>query len=156
MPETPSGPTLHEEMDSTIARTLKCWTRIEMGMVSLLAELLGPSKQYEAYLIYYAPNNTETRFKIVNVVARFAWEKYTEHNLISEWKSIEEKLNRAKLLRNSIAHGVVEVVSKKGKTFQARLVAHPLDITRRWKEAPRQWPGKSVHDVKLVGEGLCP
>jgi hypothetical protein len=155
-PAKPDFAAMSQAMYSAIAQANTSWARIENAMAGLLEALLGYSRDYIALHIYFAPNNTETRFKIVDTVARVKWRNYETHKLISEWASIYTAVGRVKETRNRIAHGEIEYPGrlKRGKlTHQARLTASSFDVGRRQKEdKPRQWPGMSVHDVKATAD----
>jgi hypothetical protein len=149
--ESPADPLNFDPMYNAVAQASTCWARIENAMAGLLEWLLGYSSDYEALHIYFAPTNTETRFKIVNTMARLRWEKYATHDLKSEWASIINALSHAKDVRNRIAHGEVHGHGRKkrGKLVrQIRLTASPFDVARQFKEPKNQWPGMSVNDVK--------
>ena len=144
-----------EAMDLAIAQANTSWARVENAMASLLEWLLDYSTDNVALHIYFAPSNTETRFKIVDAVARVKWKDYKTHDLLAEWVPIFTDLGRAKDVRNRIAHGQVECPGRKVKggnlKYQARLTALSFDLARRQRERkPRQWPGMSVHDVKAT------
>ncbi len=140
-----------QPMYDAIAKASVTWGRVENAMASLLKSLLGWTDQHEALHIYFAPSNTETRFKIVDTIVRLRWDGYTIHDLKSEWASVMLAVGRAKETRNRIAHGEVQGPGRKQKdgtwVHQARLVASSLDISRRRKEPVDQWPGLSAHDV---------
>ena len=147
---------LNQAMVNAVARANVTWARVKNSMAGLLEWLLGYSADSIALHIYFAPNNTETRFKIVDVVAMVKWRDYKNHDLIYEWNAIFVPLGRVKETRNRIAHGEISVASKKRGSkwvYQARLTATSFDIARRQKEeSPRQWPGMSVHDVMATAD----
>lgn len=137
-------------MYDAIAQASTTWGRVENAMAGFFEALLGWSSEHEALYIYFAPNNAETRFKIVDTIARLRWDNYQQHDLKGEWTAIMTALNRAKDTRNRIVHGQIEGPERKihGKWVpQARLVASSLDVSRRRLDPPNQWPGMSVHDV---------
>jgi hypothetical protein len=156
MTTAPSAPVTFDPMYIAIAHANTSWARVENAMASLLEWLLGYSSDKVALHIYFAPNNTETRFKIVDTVARLNWQNYSTHDLLTEWAAIKIAVDRAKEVRNRIAHGEVHGPGRKirGKwVTQVRLTPSSFDIGRRVKEwKPRQWPGLSLHDVKAASD----
>lgn len=156
MTTAPSAPVTFDQMYIAIAHANTSWARVENAMASLLEWLLGYSSDNVALHIYFAPNNTETRFKIVDTVARLQWQNYSTHDLVTEWMAIKTAVDRAKEVRNRIAHGEVHGPGRKirGKwVTQVRLTPSSFDIGRRFKEwKPRQWPGLSLHDVKAASD----
>jgi hypothetical protein len=148
---------MFESMSIVIGQANTAWARVENAMAGFLEKLIGHSEDYVALHIYFAPNNTETRFKIVDTLARVKIEKHKPpHDLLDEWAAVSTALGRAKEVRNRIAHGEIHTPSRtiKGKVkWQARLTASSFDIGRSWKEQKlRQWPGMSVHDVKATAD----
>jgi hypothetical protein len=158
MPEpTPDFQPMWEDMAKTVAQATTSWSRVENAMATLLEKLIGYSTDNIGTHIYFAPNNTETRFKIVDTLARVKMgAKEVPHDLISEWNSVFVALGKAKETRNRIAHGEIQTpgLKKKGKwAHQARLTASSYDIGRTWKEhKPRQWPGMSINDVRATAD----
>jgi hypothetical protein len=150
------NPSDYQKMYDAIAQANTTWSRVENAMASLLEWLLGYSHDYVALHIYFAPSNTETRFKIVDTVAHVKWQNYTTHDLWAEWVSVKEGVDRAKNVRNRIAHGEIHGPGRKVKgtwKHQVRLTASSYDLGRTWKEhKPRQWPGMSTHDVKAASD----
>jgi hypothetical protein len=148
---------MYESMYAALAHIAMTWGRIENAMAALLEQLLtGYSTDHEAFHIYFAPNNTETRFKIVDTLARLKWRNYSVHDLMSEWTSIKNAIDIAKTSRNRIVHSEIQCPGRKirGKLmFQARLTASSYDIVRtREEQNPRQWPGLSIKDVKAISD----
>jgi hypothetical protein len=147
---------LADVMSLAVANANTSWARVENAMAGLLEWLLGYSSDNVALHVYFAPSNTETRFKIVDAAAQVKWKGHTAHNLLAEWTPIFQALGRAKEARNRIAHGEVKIASQTrrgSKTYQARLTVLSFDIARKRKEAkPRQWPGMSLRDVKATAD----
>jgi hypothetical protein len=157
MVDEPDLQKMFEKMSLTIVQANTAWARVENAMAGLLEKLLGDySKENIALHIYFAPNNTETRFKIVDTVARVKWQNHKTHDLLGEWNLIHASLGRAKDVRNRLAHGEIQTPGRQidGKLkFQSRLTASSWDVGRRAKEDnPRQWPGMSVRDVKATAD----
>lgn len=154
--EEPDSQKMFEDMSLAIVQVNTTWARIENAMASLLEWLLGYSDDYVALHIYFAPNNTETRFKIVDTVARVKWKNHLLHKMTEEWDYIFDALGRAKEVRNNITHGQIETPGRKvhGKfVHQVRLTASSYVIGRRWKEqAKDQWPGMSIRDVRATAD----
>jgi len=147
---------LAQQMYDAVTKSYICWGRLENSMAGLLEWLIGYSSDNVGLHVYFAPSNTETRFAIVDAAARAKWKNYKAHDLFSEWQDIKISIDRAKLSRNRIAHGQIDVRSRmsKGKSkWQARLTASSWDIGRTHAEhKPRQWPGMSVHDVTSAAD----
>lgn len=137
-----------DDMAKAVVQADTSWSRVENAMATLLERLIGYSSDNVGLHIYFAPNNTETRFKIVDTLAKVKMaDKNVPHNLLAEWNSVFIVLSRAKETRNRIAHSEIQMPGRKyrGKwIYQARLTASSFDIGRRSKEEkPRQWPGMS-------------
>lgn len=146
-----------DDMAKAIASANTAWARVENSMATLLERLIGYTTDNVGLHIYFAPNNTETRFKIVDTLARVKMtNKVVPHDLLSEWEKIHVSLNRAKETRNRIAHGEINTPGRKRKgkwAHQTRLTASSFDIGRNRQEAnPKQWPGMSVRDVKATAD----
>lgn len=73
---------MYESMYTALAHVNMTWGRIENAMAALLEQLVGWSADHAALHIYFAPNNTETRFKIVDTLAKLKWQEYSAFNLI--------------------------------------------------------------------------
>src|SRR5207244_2572060 len=87
---------LAEAMSIAIGNANTTWARVENAMAGLLEWLLGYSTDNVALHVYFAPSNTETRFKIVDAAVQVKWKNYSTHDLLAEWVPIYESLGRAK------------------------------------------------------------
>lgn len=161
MNDAPSGnesdiQAMHESMYSALAQANTTWARIENAMSALLEQLIGYTSDHVAFHIYFAPNNTETRFNIVDTIAQLKWRDYPTHALMSEWASLKASVYRAKLIRNRIAHGEIHCPAYKIKgrmIYQVRLTASSFDIGRSKEERKlRQRPGLSTKQVKATAD----
>ena len=145
-----------DDMAKAIASANTAWARVEDAMATLLERLIGYTTDNVGLHIYFAPNNTETRFKIVDTLARVKMAtKDVPHDLLSEWEKIHVALNRAKETRNRIAHSEINTPGRKRKgkwAHQTRLTASSFDIGRNRQENPKQWPGMSISDVKATAD----
>ena len=115
MTEGPDLQKLFEKMSLALVQCNTSWSRVENAMAGLLESLLSWSADNVALHVYFAPNNTETRFKIVDTVARLKWQNYSAHDLMAEWTSIFTALGKAKEVRNRLAHGEIQIPGRKIK-----------------------------------------
>ena len=113
MTEGPDLQKLFEKMSLALVQCNTSWSRVENAMAGLLESLLSWSADNVALHVYFAPNNTETRFKIVDTVARLKWQNYSAHDLMAEWTSIFTALGKAKEVRNRLAHGEIQIPGRK-------------------------------------------
>jgi len=146
-----------DDMAKAVAQADTAWSRIENAMASLLEKLIGSYNDTIALHIYFAPSNTETRFKIVDAAAQVKMtDKKVPDDLFAEWNIVFNAVGRAKEVRNRIAHGEIQTPGQKRKgelVFQARLTASSFDISRRLKEPrPPQWPGLSTNQVRATAD----
>jgi hypothetical protein len=143
-----------DEMAKAIAAANTAWARIENAMATLLEKFIGYTTDNVGFHIYFATNNTETRFRIVDTLARVKMaNRDVPHDLLGEWEKIHSAVYRAKETRNRIAHGLINTPGRKrnGKwVHQTRLMASAFDIGRSRQEDPKQWPGMSINNVKAT------
>jgi hypothetical protein len=145
-----------DDMTKAIVAANTGWARVENAMATLLEKLIGYTTDHVGFHIYFAPNNTETRFRIVDTLARIKIaNKDVPHELLSEWEKVHAALFKAKETRNRIAHSQINTPGRKRKgkwVYQTRLMASSFDIGRNQQERPDQWPGMSIRDVKATAD----
>lgn len=155
----------HERADmheAILAATIN-WATLEDGMALLLTRLLTPQRFGPGLPIYFTPENTATRFAIVDSVIRYVlvpeneldplWDTF--EGIQSEWGSFFNALGRARGSRNSIIHGVVRSVTVgRSKREVIRLTPSMWDIDRHARLQPGQPPGLSPQQVETAAERI--
>jgi hypothetical protein len=147
------------EMKQAIAEAIIQWSWLEHALAGILDHLFEGIPSGLGTVVYYAPNNTETRIRMVDRALTFVpkgsgpkvYEIMHSQRIEACWHKL---LNRAKEVRNKIVHG--QVVGMKGK---ARLISdalfdpserNPLSwAAKAWdsNDRPPQLPGMSINDV---------
>jgi hypothetical protein len=138
-------------MRDAIVDLLSSWATLENSLAFLLSMMTaqkGTPGWQMGLAIYFAPNNLETRIKIVDVALR-EWFRGAngEKKALSTWATISNAINRLKHTRNAVAHGATHIHGKggkKGSKMYVRLSAPMTDINRLLK---RDIPGLSVTDL---------
>jgi hypothetical protein len=160
----------HRAMREAIAKAAMNWSSVEDSLAKLLGYLLDPNTANQSYtnkdmvgfVIYFKPNNTETRIGIVDAVVRFfigTGRNNTERQwLLKCWLRIYSKINKIKERRNAIMHGSV-ITEATGKEDTARnhvRLTHSLHDLNRWLASrDGQLAGMSPHDVDAVAENFA-
>jgi|GEM_PF-5423742 len=142
-------------MRGAIADLLCSWATLENFLAFLLSMMTaqeGTPGWQVGLAIYFAPNNFETRIKIVDTALK-EWFRGAkgEQKALSTWTTISNAINRLKNTRNSVAHGTTHIhgkgSSKGGGRTYVRLSAPMLDINRHRKHRKHNIPGLSVTDL---------
>lgn len=141
-------------MRLAVGTALLNWGDLENVLARFLLDLMQHPDGNIAAVIYFAPNNTETRLYIVDNVANHIF-CHTPINFGRElhlcWQKVLGRINKAKESRNRLAHGqVLEWHLPSGKAF-ARLTGSVYDVSRFRKESG-QMPGISLNDVTQIGD----
>jgi hypothetical protein len=135
-------------MKSALADAITQWAGVEDNMAFLLSAVLDHPLQNYGTLIYFTPIATETRFSIVNAVVEKHLRSDPVHwDVLKLWPKILEKLKKAKVLRNKIAHGAI-VRHKRGRTEAIRLSGPTFQMLSPLTQ--EQMPGMSLHDVRAA------
>jgi hypothetical protein len=139
---------------NAVADATFAWGTLESSLATLLSAILQRTLQDAiASAIYFAPNNFETRFKIIDCVLRERLHKNKlEKPFIATWGEILNTLNRLKDTRNKIAHGSL-IATYRGHASTLRRVVRltsPIrDIQRHRKsEETGQLPGMAPADIE--------
>lgn len=156
-------------MREAVGKVSLWWGEVEERVAEVLAYLLDPATGSSAFaddgmvgfVIYYRPNNTETRFGIVDAVVRLHMDRHVLHRqrLLLCWEKIYSKINKIKERRNTIAHGAVRMVfrheNKPLNPPQARLTWAWYDLMREKRELVKgQLPGQSIHDLNEIADNF--
>ena len=143
-----------EKMRLAVGTALMNWGDLENALAKFLEDLMQHPDHSIAAVIYFAPNNTETRLYIVdNVINHILCHTSMVfgQELFLCWQKVLGRINKAKESRNRLAHGQIidwHLPSGKG---HARLTGSIYDISRFRKESG-QMPGISLNDVKQIGD----
>ena len=103
----------NEAMLTALGRATNRFNMVEAKLGSIFVFLLEGVPNTMAGAIFYAPNNIETRIRVLDaaLVARI------ENELILEaWSKIDGRLSRLKRTRNKLAHHTVGRISYRDKT----------------------------------------
>lgn len=144
----------HKKLREGIVNGTIAWAAIENSMAVLLHEMLGRGGTDVASAIYFAPNNIETRFRIVDAVFKLV--NFSTHNVtaLRSWSHLYNAIGRAKKTRNKIIHGNITTVYARGQNY-ARLTAPLFDFaTFKKQHDAGQLLGMSAHDVERAVENF--
>ena len=99
--------------------------------------------------IYYSPTSFEARSEIVgNAVIQIASEQKALSELLPIWTKISEKVDRARRLRNAVAHGSPITHLTKRWKMHVRWSPPAFDVIRIGrKRSEGQLPGISERDI---------
>jgi len=159
----------HRAMREAIAKAVLNWSFVEDSLARLLGYLLDKNTANQSYsnvdmigfVIYFKPNNTETRIGIVDSVVRFFMDRprNTERlSLLACWLRIYSKVNKIKERRNAVMHGSVatHAIGSNPTRNYVRLTHSLHDVTRTLATMrDGQVPGKSAHDVDAVADNFA-
>jgi hypothetical protein len=139
----------HKLIAAGIVRFNKWFAELETALSALLYVLINKPDSKIAYAIYFSPTSFEARVTLVeNSLIQIASENDKLAILIDLWKIAAVNLQRARRLRNAIAHGTPSTVVIGDKPF-ARLTAPAFDIIRIGRTiANRQIPGLTHNDIE--------
>ncbi|AOO81230.1 hypothetical protein BHK69_12820 [Bosea vaviloviae] len=101
-----------------------------------------------AYAIYFSPSGFDARSEIVdNVLKQFMFENGELGSLRNLWDRVFLKVQRARKVRNTIAHASPQTLVINGRSH-ARLTAPAFDVIRLGRKiADRQIPGLTASDI---------
>ena len=138
-------------MRHAIGNALMNWSHVENALAKFLEDLLQHPDHSIPHVIYFAPNNTETRLYIVDGVATHILGHTPMsfgHELLLCWQKVLSRINKAKESRNRLAHGQI-IEWHKDERVHIRLAASVYDVSRFRKETG-QMVGISIHDVEQI------
>ena len=161
----------HERADlrEAILAVNEGWAKLETMMAHLLAALLGGRRGINGrpvgpgLQIYFAPDNTATRFSLVDgaIIGLVAWrtpplEPDLADRLLEEWGPLNNALGKSRHARNGIIHGEIkEVVAHPGgKRPEIRITPPFADLQRHLRVKEGQFPGMSAADVERAANKL--
>lgn len=152
-----------KEMDQAILAVHWRWATLEDAMARLLDVSICETildgeldSSGDGYLIYFAPSNTETRFKIVDTIVRSRLVEI-DTAAIAHWATILNALNRLKSTRNRVIHGQVTTCSfvKGGKRVsELRLMASLWDTAKLQRGQGGGFDGLTAHDVQNCANAM--
>lgn len=142
-----------EKMRLAVGAALMNWGDLENALAHFLRDLLQHPDNSIAPVIYFAPNNTETRLYIVDGIVNHILCHTTIHfgeELYLCWQKVLSRINKSKDSRNRLAHGQIVTWQKNDKPH-VRLTASIYDVSRFRKDFG-QMPGISLNDVEQIGK----
>lgn len=93
----------YEAIASLLGQAIAAWTRVEEELCLVFQAALNAPHPYVARAVYYEVHSFETRLDMTDAAVR-AVMPFLKADLSGEWKSLYEKLGKAKRKRNQIAH----------------------------------------------------
>jgi hypothetical protein len=122
----------HEKLREAILAHRNVWAELEIALSALLYEVLRvqPRSSRIAYAIYYSPTGFEARSTLVdNAVIQLIAENAGLAALGSPWRLLCRQVDRARSIRNAIAHGTQTTLHIGDKRY-ARLTSPAFDVIR--------------------------
>lgn len=132
--------------DAIAAMTI-AWSHLESTLSLLLMRILRDGSGL-ASAIYYSPASADVRIKIVDSALNIVAQSSPEHRRIMDcWRHTMSRINRAKAMRNTVAHSVIGYSSTPTR-WHVRLTSAPYDFRRNVPaDKRRQLPGMSRNDI---------
>lgn len=131
-----------------IAKLTIAWSYMESTLSLLLKGMLRDESGLYASAIYYSPASADVRIKIVDSTIQVFARASKEHaRIMGCWRHTSARINRAKAVRNTVAHSVIGYSPTKTR-WHTRLSPAPYDFRRNAPATPRQLPGMSTNDIK--------
>jgi hypothetical protein len=149
----------HKALQEGILEITAAWAAIETDMAGLLRDILADPTGDVAFAIYFSPASSEVRFRIVDagycgLMGETRLKASDFERLIAPWRVFMDKLNRAKELRNAVAHGTIGTIGAYGKTH-VRLVPPIFNFRRIFPSVQkRQLAGLSGHDITTGAKNM--
>ena len=145
-------PLAHEmqKMQLAVAEVTLAWADVENLMAVILRQILGHEIDGSiASAIYFAPNNLETRFAIVDRALRaIIVGNQSRAEIVEAWGGIQNTLNHLKRMRNKVAHGEIITRRSDGKSY-IRFTAPLTDYASHYESRRTgQLPGHSSGDLE--------
>jgi hypothetical protein len=147
----------HEAIISGIGLVTRVWATLESSLYQLfmvLGRFAGPSPGPDiAGVIFFTPNNTETRIELVNKLVTYHCQMHSigelDDRLTALWDTkIKGKIDTLKNTRNAIVHGAI-ISSYRSGDQKVRLSPTFGDILRLYPFYKRQvHPGLGPSDLK--------
>src|SRR5262245_6351507 len=147
----------HEKLNGAILTHHRGWVQLELALSALLYEILRvePRSSHLAYAIYYSPTGFEARAaQVNNALIQLISENASLAALEPRWSSLDRKINKARTMRNIVAHGAPNNLVLRGKTH-VRLTSPAFDVIRMGRVVLKgQIPGIGVGDLITAVERL--
>jgi hypothetical protein len=136
------------KLRDAIASLIIAWSHLESTLSVMLATILRDKSGRFASAIYYSPASADVRIKIVdsafNVLSQISKE---QARIMECWRRTVTHINRAKAMRNTVAHSVIGF-SPTQSQWHTRLVRAPYDFRKDTPADSRhQLPGMSANDI---------
>lgn len=140
--------------DAVVAFNSK-FAALETALSALLYSILNLANSKLAYAIYYSPTSFDARATLVeNCIIQIASEQAPLAEIPALWKKIVKKINRARNLRNALAHGAQTTLMVNNKPH-ARFTAPAFDVIRIGRVlSERQIPGLTANDISAGRKNL--
>ena len=145
------------ELDSVIVHHMKLWSQLETALSALFYEILHiePRSSHIPYVIYYSPDGFDAREKIVDKAFRQFLRENPQSSVIEpHWDIIHDELNKAREMRNKIAHGAPLILGIRGETY-VRHSPPAFDINRVGNLIPTGTiPGVPVEKISRSNKSI--
>ena len=104
---TPKERAEHQAMKDAVSDLFMAWSRIEDQLAMILNLIIGPERANVATAIYFAPNNLETRIRIVEraLVAHMKKRPYQRKIFIPIWSAISNTITASRAPETSSLTG---------------------------------------------------
>jgi hypothetical protein len=145
------------ELDAVVLHHMKLWSELETALSTLFYEILHtePRSSLIPYVIYYSPEGFDAREKIVDKTLRqFLRENPKSSAIEPHWDRIHDELNKAREMRNKIAHGAPLILGIRGKNY-VRHSPPAFDVNRVGNLIPTGTiPGVSVEEISRANKKI--
>jgi hypothetical protein len=140
---------------NAIAELIITWSHLESGLSCLLAKILQDPTVAFASAIYFSPASADVRIKIVDSALDVLAQQTDSYDQIMDcWRRTLSRINRAKAVRNTVAHGVIGFSATKTR-WHVRLTAPPFDFKRNAPSSRNgQLSGMSTNDLTQATKSL--
>jgi hypothetical protein len=145
-----------EEIQLAFASAALAWNGLENGLAMLIQELMQ-RRDGLPIKIYFAPNNTETRLRILDVTLRHRWDipGIDSETLLKCAKRFMAKVQDAQESRNKIAHCQIVTVPVDGVS-KKRLMPPILNLNKapQTEKEARKWRGIGKSELNHLAERI--
>lgn len=119
-----------ESLSENLVAHRNLWDKLELALSTLLFHVLHvePGTSNLAYAVYFTPDGFRARQEIVHR-AMTLWSEENTHlgiDLLAYWNRINSRLRQARNVRNTVAHGSVQLLAIRGTRY-VRLVPPVFD-----------------------------
>lgn len=139
----------YRRMEKAVADMTLIWSRVEIELVEVLAEVINDKSKVLASAILFAPTSLDARVAIVDkaFVALLPQLRDSE-KIAGSWEKTVEKLLKHKRTRDRVAHGQVVSVEQADGSFAVRLTASLYDVNRLKRDDDGVTLGLSCHELE--------